>query len=126
MITILSHTDCKINRLEKSLSVNTRKNETCLIKSFRTFCTRTDTYCRDWLADRCIKRRFLWKCTTITDYTESIHLKTIVIMKAKRLYLYPRIKFETRSLQAIAGARVTTIKNWHIILICHSVDSSEK
>ena len=48
-------------------------------------------------------------------------------MEAKRLMLNnPFIKFETTLYKTVTTTWMTTIKNRHVILLCHTVDSIEE
>lgn len=47
VISVFVQCNCRIHRLQKGLFVDSRKDKTCLVESFRALGARSDTHCRE-------------------------------------------------------------------------------
>ena len=126
MLAILAKFYGSIYCLKQRFLVNAGNDEVALVDGFGTFGTCTDADGRERMAYACEEAAFLGKCPTVADYCKSIHLKTVIIMKAQRLMLNDTfVKSEAARGKAIARARMTTVEDGHIVLPGHFVDGIE-
>lgn len=107
--------------------VDAREDEAGLVKSFGTLGAGADADGRERMTYAREKRRLLREGTTVTHYGKSIHLETVVIVKAEWLVLNDAgVKLESRLQEAVATARVAAVEDWHIVLLCHRVYGVEE
>ena len=90
------------SRLEKAISINSRKDETSLVERFWSFGRSTNANSREWITYASKETTLFWKCTGVRYHGISLHLETVVVVEAERLlYLYARIELEARSYETV-------------------------
>lgn len=115
------------NALKKALGVNSAEDEAALVQGFRTLGRGTDADGRERMAYAGEEAGFLRKGAGVRDHAESVHLKAVVVMEAKRLVLDDTpVKLEAASLKTLSGSRMAAVEDWHIILLGHLVDCVEE
>ena len=87
MLTIAAKLNGSIYSLEQRLLIDTSNDKVALVDSLRTLSRCTDADSRERMAYRGEEATLLRKCTRIRYYCKSIHLKTVVVVEAKRLML---------------------------------------
>ena len=116
-----------IDTLEQALGINTTQYKATLVQGFRTLGTGADAHGRERMALTGEETALLRQGAGVGDDTEGVHLEAVVVVKAQGLMLDDAfIQLETACFQALLGARVATVKNGHIIFLCHLIDCSEQ
>lgn len=107
--------------------VDAREDEAGLVKSFGTLGAGADADGWERMSYAREEGGLLRECATVAYYSESIHLETVVVVKAEWLVLDDTwVKLESRLREAVAAARVAAVEDWHIVLLCHCVYGVEE
>ena len=127
VIAYLIHCDSRIDRLQKSLFINARKDKASLVKRFRAFRRGTDADRRERLANAGKEARFFGKRTAVGNDGKCVHLQAVIIVEAERLVLNDTlIQRKAACFQAFFASRMAGIKDGHIVFFRHFVDGSEQ
>ena len=82
MLTVFAKLYSSINCLKEALLVNAGNDEVSLVDGFGTFGRGTDADGREGMAYIGEKAALFGKGAAVADYSEGIHLKAIVVVKA--------------------------------------------
>ncbi len=116
-----------VNALKEPLSIDAAEHEAAFVEGFGALGRGSDTHRREWLADAGEVAALLRERAAVGDYGEGVHLQAIVVVEAERLVLDDTlVELESAGLQALAAARVATVKDGHIVFLCHLVDGREE
>lgn len=127
MLAVTAEFDGSINSLEQGILVDTSNDEVALVDGFRTLGRGTDADGGEGVADAGEEGGFFGKCAAIADDGKGVHLEAVVVVETEGLMLNDaRVELEARGGKAIAGARVATVEDGHVVFLRHLVDSSEE
>ena len=127
MLTVFAELDGGVNGLQKALGVDAGYDEVPLVDGFGTLGGGADADCREGMAYAGEETALLGECAAVAHYGESVHLQAVVVVEAERLVLEDSfIEFEAAGGKAVAAARVATVEDRHVVLLCHFVDGVEE
>src|SRR5699024_3593779 len=73
--------------LEKAFRVNSSQNKAGFVQCLRALSAGSDTDCRERMSHRSEKRTLFRQSIEIRDYSEGVHMQTVVIMEPQRIML---------------------------------------
>ena len=113
--------------MQQAFGVDAAQNEAALVEGFGTLGAGADADGREGMADAGEEAALLWQGATVAYYSKGIHLKTVVIVEAKRFVLDDAlIQLEATCLKTLAATGMATVENRHVVLLGHFVDGIEK
>lgn len=119
--------DGYVYALQEALGVDAGKHEAALVEGFGAFGGGADADGRERMADRGEETAFLGQGTGVRDHAEGVHLEAVVIVEAEGLVLdNAGVELEAGGLEALAGTRMATVENGHVVLLRHLVDCVEQ
>ena len=109
-ITVAVHFDGGVNGLQEILLIDASEDEAGLVKSFGALGAGADADGRERVADARKVTTLLWQGTTVANYSESVHLKAVVVVESERLMLnHAVIEIEAALLKAFARSWMATV-----------------
>ena len=127
VVAIFAELDGGVNGLQKALGVDAGYDEVPLVDGFGTLGGGADADCREGMANRGEEAALLGEGAAVAHYGEGVHLQAVVVVEAEGLVLDDTlVEFEAAGGKAVAAARVATVEDGHVVLLCHFVDGVEE
>lgn len=127
VVAVGVHRDGGVDSLQEGLFVDAGDEEAGLVKRFGAFRAGADADCRERVTDACEEGAFFGERAAVAYNCESVHLQAIVVVESERFMLnHALVELETRCSEAVTTARVTTVKNRHIVFFSHFIDGGKE
>ena len=126
-MAVANEFDGDIDALEESLGVDAGEDEAALVEGFGALGARADAYGREGMANAGKEATLFGQGARVGDNGESIHLQAVVVVKAQGFVLDDAlVELESAGFEALAGARMATVEDGHVVLLGHLVDGIEE
>ena len=127
VVAVGIHRHCGVDGLQEGLFVDAGDEEACLVKRFGAFRAGANADSGERVADAREKGTFFGQGAAVAHDGKRIHLQAVVVMESEGFVLnHAFVKFETACSQTVTAARVTTVKNRHVVLFGHFVDGGKE
>ena len=116
-----------IHALQQALGVDAGEDEASFVEGFGALGGGADADGREGVADGGEEAALFGQGAAIGNDAEGVHLQAVVVVEAEGFVLDDAgVELEAGGLQALAGARVATVQNRHVVLLCHLVNRVEE
>ena len=116
--------DGDVHALQEAFGVDAGEDEAALVEGLGALGAGADADGREGMANGGEEGRFLRQGAAVADHTEGVHLQAVVVVEAEGFVLDDAgVEFEAGGFEALAGAWVAGVQDWHVVLLRHLVDS---
>ena len=119
--------DGGVDGLQKALLGDSGEREAGLVQGLGALGGGADAHRRERAADAGEEARLLGQGAGVGHHRECVHLQAVVVMEAHGLvHAHAGVQLEAGGLQALAGARVAGVQDWHVVFLGQRVDRGEQ